>query len=355
MVSVLTRRMRPTRLVIAFALLIGPLALAGTLVAPADARVPAAVTAQPPATAKVAATKNPAKNCKGIKFKKVKGERPAYASKLRTYPARNATCRAYWASGANSDFVPQAVAIEGTTAWISGYTWPTSSNLCRIERMDLVTGQVIAQQSSIYALKSDGTPDYYCRHGGGLTVDQYGMWISASGELWLLSRFAIGYDPDHVVLRHWSVDQKSGVHASINTTSGGYAMLGYYSGDAAASNVSWVSQDALMKTGVNRITMNPTGPGDIAPVLQQPIRAASQGLNWYQGLVTTQCGGATFANGKHVSLIPGIEDIEFVPETKKTYLISESGSRPLHTSGSIVPFLSEVSTKKIKQLRATHC
>ena len=112
--------------------------------------------------------------CDGLSFRDVLGRPPAYgARELRRFPARQYACRAMWLPHLQQWFVPQSLALDGATAWVSGYTWhrDVADRACRLLRVRLATGTVLADQGRLVGAPGDrkrrsaGTAEGWCRTG----------------------------------------------------------------------------------------------------------------------------------------------------------------------------------------------
>jgi hypothetical protein len=143
--------------------------------------------------------------CSGVTLSQVRGEQPSYVDReLDRFPADRTVCRGLWLPGANQWFVPQGVALQDRTAWVSGYRWREGygKRYCRVMRVDLRDGRVLADERRVAWERPDGSTAL-CRHGGGLALTRHGLWIATSQRLWLLDPSRIGRDDP--VVRTWQV------------------------------------------------------------------------------------------------------------------------------------------------------
>jgi hypothetical protein len=365
--SVPSRRARPLGLLVALVLVGGLLsatpgsAVAQPAVQPA-ARTGVQAGAQPSVTASAVEQKKKAKKpalCRKLYYSRVMGQRPTYARGLKSYPARSITCRAYWLTGVDDNFVPQAVAIDGATAWVSGYTWPSdvNHNRCRVQHINLTTGALMADQVLLGGKRADGHYEE-CRHGGGLALDANGLWISESGRLWLVNPSKVGVDPTNAVTRYWDVPQ-SPVRASTIVINNDTLGMAYYTSNPSQSVLSWFGIARLLAPGVQTLVASPTLPTEAGTYRQQVLPTRTQGLFWWKGhggLYSTRSHGAcsrvVAPGGRQFGVIPGLEDIEFSADGSRAYLMSEKAARPFTGPGEkLVPFLTQVPAKDLLKLR----
>ena len=88
--------------------------------------------------------------------------------------------------------MPQGLALDGRTAWVSGYRWRKAygDRPCRLLRVDLRTGKLLASTGQLTGSVGERRSTF-CRHGGALSLDRHGLWLAEADRLWLV-------DPDRV-------------------------------------------------------------------------------------------------------------------------------------------------------------
>ena len=132
-----------------------------------------------------------------------------------------------WLPHTSRWFVPQALVLDGDTAWVSGYRWnrDVADRPCRLLRVQLATGKVLLDETPLVGTAGDSKPTF-CRHGGGLVKDRHGLWIAELERLWLVdpARVGTGRSP---VLRMWRVHRP--VHGSTAVLRGDRIGLGHFS------------------------------------------------------------------------------------------------------------------------------
>ena len=77
-----------------------------------------------------------------------------------------------WIGGKRGRFVPQGLAVAGSTGWVTGYdgSAPAGERACRLVRLDLRRLEVVRTQARI-AGRVPGRGSTYCRHGGAVVAD----------------------------------------------------------------------------------------------------------------------------------------------------------------------------------------
>ena len=299
--------------------------------------------------------------CDGISFGDVLGRPPAYgARELRRFPARQHACRAMWLPHLESWFVPQSLALDGGTAWVSGYTWHKNvgDRACRLLRVRLATGEVLADQGRLVGAPGDRRPTF-CRHGGGLVQDRRGLWIAEKERLWLV-------DPTHVgtgepaVLRVWGI--RKPIYGSTVVLRGDRIGLVHFR-PTPRSRITWFRIEDLLAPGVLDLEGVRRDPAQVAPVATAPVPGLAQGLAYrpgHDGLLVSAyrrgCGVIIAADGTTIDVMPGIEDFEFTHDNR-LWVLSESSSRVYQRKvGPLTPMLTEYDAREVMGLpRGDHC
>lgn len=243
--------------------------------------------------------------CRGVSADEVRGPRIRYAGgPLADVPGGRAMCAAYWLPGANRRFVPQGLALDGDTAWVSGYHFSAEDGArrCVLTRVSLRTGRRISGVTPIEGAVGARDPKA-CRHGGGLALTREGLWVSETMRLWLNA-----------------------------------------SGDPG--DLAWFDVRDLLAPGVLDLTGGDPGPGQVAPVRRSP------GVTWMQGGTvgedglyltrsSTYCGQLLLPGGRRVAVAPGTEDIEF-DDRGDLWALSEAGAKSFQLRGGrpLVPMLA---------------
>ncbi len=307
-----------------------------------------------------AAGKQVPHSCNGVSYRGVGGSRPAYGARsLRTYPARRYTCKAFWLPHTGQMFTPQSLALglHRHTAWVAGYKWTpdVADRACRLLRIDLGTGKVLADQGLVVGAPGDRKPTF-CRHAGGMSLDRHGLWIAEKERLWLLDPAKVGSvggkAGENDVLRVWGI--RPTVFGSTVLIHHGQIGLGHFRA-GPDSGISWFPIDDVLKPGVLDLTSKVVEPGQLARARTARIPGYVQGMTWRRGLLVTRshqgCGQLVLPGGRAVGVLPGIEAVQFTGH-RRVWMLSESSSKayqPAH--GPMVPMLSEYDASKVLALR----
>ena len=267
----------------------------------------------------------------------VRGPRPAYVEgELTTYAADGALCRALWLPRADRWFVPQGVALDGHTAWVSGYRWRRGygNRPCQLLRVDLRSGQRLAFLPRLEGRVGDA-PEVFCRHGGGLTLDEHGLWLAETQRLWLV-------DPDRVgrsgaVRRVWRLERP---------VSGGFLVRGprdeFGLGDFdldRASTAHWYRFADVLRPGVTALharagtaTAVPAHASSPAPRYAQGGAARPGERRPFLTASLSTCGVLVTPQGERLAFAPGAEGIAF-DGRGSMWAVLESGSRAYQAKG----------------------
>jgi hypothetical protein len=285
--------------------------------------------------------------CHGVRYAEVRGSPPgAGAAELAGYPAAHAVCAAYWLPQVDDLFVPQALEVRGTTAYVGGYRWaPTyGPRPCQVAVVDLRTGKVRRFVERFEAPVYGPNPTY-CRHGGGLERTREGLWVAETERLWLLDPARLGKsDP---VLRVWRLDRA--VKGSTLAIAHGRMVFGGYRSARSGRLTEFRVRDVLAD-GVDDLVVDGGGPTDAIPVRRRAGRPRLQGITFGPGGLwfstsSTRCGELEGPGGT-VPFVPGAEDVEFVG--RDLWTVSESGSEPyLDPDEPTVPMLLRLDRRGV--------
>ena len=209
------------------------------------------------------------------------GRPPAYgARELRRFPARQHACRAMWLPHLEQWFVPQSLALDGDTAWVSGYTWhrDVADRACRLLRVRLATGTVLADQGRLVGAPGDRKPTF-CRHGGGLVQDGHGLWIAEKERLWLVDPARVG-TRRQAVLRVWGI--RKPIFGSTAVLRGDRIGLVHFR-RTPRSRITWFRIEDLLAPGVLDLEGVRRDPTQVAPVETARVPGSAQGLAYRPG------------------------------------------------------------------------
>jgi hypothetical protein len=295
------------------------------------------------------------RHCDGVGYPDVLGRAPSYGAKeLRRYPARNIACRAMWLPHLGGGFVPQALALDGNTAWVSGYTWhdDVADRACRLIHVRLRTGEVLADQSRLVGAPAGRRPTF-CRHGGGLALNARGLWIAEKERLWLVDPARVGTGRP-AVLRVWSI--RAPVFGSTTVIRHRRLGLAFFR-RRHDSGIKWFRIHDLMADGVLDLVGTATAAGELAPVARGRVPGYIQGMTFrpgHRGLMVAAyrhgCGVIILADGTTIGVMPGIEDFQFTGHNRM-WAVSESSAKVYQSAdGPLVPVLTEFDARKLLAL-----
>ena len=265
----------------------------------------------------------PPKGCGPLGYDEVVGRAPSYGPKaLGRFDNDQFLCAGVWTPGADRWLVPQGLAVSGTTAYVAGFdgTKPARQRYCSIEHVDLRSGKLLARTDPVRGSVGEAAP-IICRHGGGLVVDEHGVWLAETVRLWLL-------DPETLeVERGWELEAPVRGSFAVHDPQGRLG-LGRFS-KRSYGQVDWFAPKDLLAAGKVLITMDDATSSDRAPGRSQGAVFASldgkkAGL-WFVRSHSA-CGVLVGPKGQRRGFIPGGESMSLDSEGQ-LWIASESGSR----------------------------
>jgi hypothetical protein len=295
--------------------------------------------------------------CSGVRLEQVRGPRPSYVDReLDRFPADRAVCRALWLPRADRWFVPQGVALEGRTAWVSGYRWREGygNRPCQLLRVDLRDGRRLAFAPRLEWRRPDGS-EAFCRHGGGLARTGHGLWVAESRRLWLLDPVRVGHAD--AVLRVWHLPEP--VSGGLLVTGDERLGLGDFR-KRGTGRLHWYDPAALLGDGVRELGGR-LGPGvDADPGVAPAVRVTrvpryAQGgaadprgrrQPWLVSSLST-CGVLHAPGGREVAFGPGAEGVAF-DRDGGLWAVLEAGTRAYQEQGrALVPMLVRLDVDRL--------
>lgn len=289
------------------------------------------------------------KGCGPLRAAEVVGRAPGFAPPaLARFDNDGAVCGGMWFPPARSGVIPQGLALDGRTAYVSGFdgSRPVGQRPCSVTRIDLRTGRTLARTAKI-AGSVGPRPEVYCRHGGGLALDDHGLWLAETTRLWLIDPARIG-QPDPVI-RVWAL--APGVTGSFAVRDrAGRLGLGQFA-TSGTPWMNWYDVESLLASPA--ITLGtPAGgptPAQIPAIRRTRVPVQTQGATigpngkglWFARSVTT-CAELVSPTGKSWAFVPGAEDLEF-DSRGRLWVVSESGAKRYQRLGRpLVPHLVKV-------------
>ena len=272
--------------------------------------------------------------CPGVTYDEVRGPRPHYGpDELGSFPGERAVCAAYWLPGADQLFVPQGLAVDRTSVWVSGYQWSRRHDvrLCGVVRVDRRTGRTLARQGLVTGAVGARDPRV-CRHGGGLALTSHGLWLLETRRLWLLDPALVGTGADPV-LRGWLLLEP--LRGSVLVEGDGALGVGGFS-RSGRSSVHWFDLDELVAPGVLDLAVEARAVGQLAAERVASAPSLLQGGDVGRGGTwltrsSTRCGVLVAPGGRRVAAPPGLEDVELTADD--LWVVSESGAKGYQQRG----------------------
>lgn len=295
--------------------------------------------------------------CEGVGLDDVRGPLPSYVEgDLDAFPNDSAVCRALWLPRADRWFVPQGVALDGRTAWVSGYRWRSGfgNRPCGLLRVDLRTGRMLAYQPRLEGQVPDGPPGIWCHHGGGLSVNEHGLWVAETGRLWLVDPRRVGRGDS--VRRVWRLDDPVSGGLLVQGRDGAFGLGDFHLRRDSA--VHWFRYDDALRAGVTTLTARATGrPSRLAADRRTVAPRYAQGgavdpaggRAPYLVSSLSTCGILHTPDGRRLALGPGAEGIAF-DGRGGLWAVLESGARSYQRAGRpLVPMLVRYDLRQLRQ------
>jgi hypothetical protein len=291
--------------------------------------------------------------CGPVSFGEVAGRPPSYVEgPLSEVPNEHSLCAAAWLPRTDPDFVPQGLVVRGRTAWVSGYDdgeTATDRDPCRVIRLDLRTGREIAQHARIRAdLAPRGPAD--CRHAGGLSLDEHGLWISQFTKVWLL-------DPETMeVERVWHLlDEVRGSYL-VHDDQGRIGVGGFHS--KRRWPLHWFEPAVLFEPGRLDLAPHDAADVDLGPRATQGALWADLGPGPAQVWFTrsnTYCGELWAGPRRRYAFLPGAEGLSVVGDD--LWVVSETTAAPYFLQGGrpVVPTLARYDVSRLPRWERSGC
>lgn len=322
------------------------------------------MTSKPQATptAQTAATTVVPSVCKRPRYADVVGTRPATRThRLDRYPNDRASCAGIWLPRINDGFVPQGLALDRGTAWVSGWTKTNTTykhQICQLIQIDLKTGKLLRYARLIKGYVGRLGPTV-CRHGDGVDVTSQGVWVTETDRIWLLDPRRVG--KSRMIKRSWRiVDPLRGAVATIHD--GQYGMATF--DPTQKARVDWFSIDDLMARGAIQLveTGQPDTWRDVPGIRTETIPSKVQGmtvdakgrLNLARS--TSRCAGLVVGK-RTLGFLPGAEDFEYDGEGS-LWALSETASLKVLSGGDnrpLVPSLVRFDVSKLMKGHRSRC
>jgi hypothetical protein len=293
------------------------------------------------------------KGCGPISYDDVAGRAPSYVDgPLDTVPNDQAMCAGAWLPRTGTDFVPQGLVVRGHRAWVSGYDHgrtPFGSDTCRIIRVDLRTGEPIMQRAPVEADLAPRGPAV-CRHGGGLSHDEHGLWVSQRTKIWLL-------DPQTLtVIRVWHLIDEVWGSFLVQDDSGRLGIGGFSSHHR--TTLHWFEPAVLFEPGRLDITPEDAADVQVAPKSGQGALWADLGPGQERVWFTrsnTHCSELWARPRLRFAFLPGAEGVAYARGT--VWVVSETTAAPYFLDGGrpVVPTLAQYDVRDFPRWERSDC
>jgi hypothetical protein len=290
--------------------------------------------------------------CGPVAYDEVRGRAPSYGPReLAPFPNDHALCAGLWLPGADDWLVPQGMAVADGTAYVAGFdgTQVGSRRLCTVESVSLRSARLVAERYPVRGQIGPREPTE-CRHGGGVLVDEHGVWLAETQRLWLL-------DPETLAVRRgWALTEP--VRGSFAVWGRhGELGLGRFRPENPA-RLWWYDVDTLLTSPAYEIEA-----GDA--VRSVPVPPNAQGAYWGElggigpGLWVARsnasCGVLVGPDGRSRAFLPGAESLSLAAPDE-LWVVSESGSRLYQKKGRpMTPGLARFDTSDLRSWAAPGC
>jgi hypothetical protein len=287
-----------------------------------------------------------------VSYTEVRGRAPSYGPReLARFANDHALCAGVWLPGADDWLVPQGMAVADGIAYVAGFdgTKVGRHRLCTVESVDVRTGRLVARQYPLTGQVGPREPTE-CRHGGGVLVDEHGVWLAETQRLWLLDPTTLA------VQRVWAVDEP--VRGSFAVWGRhGELGLGRFRAESPA-RLWWYDVDALLASSAYEIEA-----ADARRAV--PVPAGAQGAVWAElggvgpGLwfatSNSSCGVLVGPDGRRRAFVPGAESMSLVG-ADALWVVSESGARLYQKKDRpMTPMLARFDTSDVDSWAEPGC
>ena len=287
--------------------------------------------------------------CGPLTIDEVHGRRARHLPRALTrFWGDEAICRGAWIGGRKGRFVPQGLAVSGTTGWITGYNGsaPMSKRACRLVKVDLRRLEVVAVQGRITGAVP-GRGATYCRHGGAVVADgPRRLWVVETRRLWLLDPRKVGREDP--VRRVWRLGGQ--VRGSVGVLVPGRGLgLARHAADGRG-RIDWFDTRKIRRSpnGVLRGNDPRRARWGLQGLAYGRLRESGRDGVWVT-LSRRGCGILAGPRGQRVPVLPGAEGIAF-DGRGGLWMLSEASVRLYYDKGDhVVPQLVRYSVADLAE------
>lgn len=288
--------------------------------------------------------------CGPVEVAEIGGKQPWYVDGATgSFANDHALCEGRWLPRTGTQFVPQGLVVRGRTAWVSGYDHgKVGYKYCRVMRLDLRTGKRTGERARVDGRIGPRAP-VGCRHGGGLSMDRHGLWLTEKRRLWLL-------DPETLeTKRAWAIVLPEWGSYVLHRPDGMFGLAGW--SPHRPATLHWYDPARLLAPGAIEVRI-----GDA--VDEQPTPPDGQGAFWGDlgpgrprvWFVRSNTRCAELVSGRHrAGFIPGAEGVAIGDGS--LWVVSESTAAPYFRKGGrpVVPQLARFETDGFAAWREPDC
>jgi hypothetical protein len=271
---------------------------------------------------------------------------------LDPVPGEDAVCAGLWLPHADGWFVPQGVALDGHTAWVTGYRWRAGygNRPCRLMHVDLRTGRLLAYQPRLEGAVP-GRPRTFCRHGGGVALTDAGLWVAETQRLWLVDPARVGRTG--AVRRMWRIEPPVSGGSLIVGATGRFGLADFHR--ERTSWLYWFDPTDVLRPGVRSVGAEPAGPSRAVALHRTSAPRLAQGgavdpdgpRGAYLTSSVSTCSMLITPQGRRVAAGPGLEGIAF-DGRGGLWAVLESGTRAYQRMGRpLVPMLVRYDLRRL--------
>jgi hypothetical protein len=303
----------------------------------------------PPAISRTAVSPVAATTCGPPPIDRVVGQRPSYLPReLSRLWGDGAICRARWLGGAAGRFVPQSIAVDGATAFVSGYDDQADAERgqCRVMQLELPSLRVVVAQKGLGGRLPNGATAL-CGHAGGVVVDDADrLWVTDTNLLFLLDRTRLG--TDQAVRRVWRLDPEVRGSTGLFHPAKGLG-LGRYATDGSG-RFDWYDPDTIIASSSALLEPSATEPvlNGLQGAAHGRLRSTASRATWrtHSG---PGCGVLLGPGGQRVPVARGIEGLAFGP-SGRVWMLSETSVRKWWDEGEwVIPQVLGYSAARLDE------
>jgi hypothetical protein len=255
-----------------------------------------------------------------------------------------------WLGGRHGWFVPQGLAVDGYTGWVTGYSANArrSERACRLLKINLRRAEVVEVQKRI-AGAVPGRGPTYCRHGGAVVADgPRRLWVVETRRLWLLDPRRVGHQD--AVRRVWRLE--GGVRGSVGVLVPGKGPghglgLGRHAA-VGRGRIDWFDPRRIRRSdrSILRASGSQRAPRGLQGLAYGRLRPSGTNGLWVT-ISRPGCGVLVGPRSQRLPVVPGAEGLAF-DGRGGLWMLSESSVRLYYDKGDgVFPQLVRYSVEDL--------